>query len=312
MSITEFVLKRNFISLNVITMNCTALFLVHTIGQRVTTAAGNIAEAVYNLNWFEADVSTRKDILILLCMSQKPLVLGAPLFGPYSHTAAVKIMDRWLQLGCSKRKVNKIERTATYEIIEDETSSKPVNKKARKTRKYDKEYLKLGFSWSGNEKEPIPLCVICFENLANENLNQSQKVMRGLTGGDNQKILETSYRVSLLIAKCGAADTIGETLIKPAAKIMAEVMIGDKAKQTLDRVSLSNNTVHRRIIDMANNVKQMLLSDISQNRYYALQVDESTDITNFANLMAFVRYEKNQEIQDEFLFCQPLLGHTTG
>nr|XP_022909373.1 zinc finger BED domain-containing protein 5-like [Onthophagus taurus] len=172
MSITEFVLKSNFISLNVITMNCTALFLVHTIGQRVTTAAGNIAEAVYNLNWFEADVSTRKNILILLCMSQKPLVLGAPLFGPYSHTAAVKvlslIMDRWLQPGCSKRKVNEIERTATYEIIEDETSSKPVNKKARKTRKYDKEYLKLGFSWSGDEKQPIPLCVICFKNLTNE------------------------------------------------------------------------------------------------------------------------------------------------
>ncbi|XP_071056489.1 SCAN domain-containing protein 3-like [Onthophagus taurus] len=209
------------------------------------------------------------------------------------------IMDRWLQPGCSKRKVNEIQRTAPHEIIEDETSSKPVNKKARKTRKYDKEYLKLGFSWSGDEKEPIPLCVIYFENLTNESmkpsnlkrhfeykdkpieffehnlkaLNQSQKVMRGLTGGDNQKILETSYRVSLLIAKCGAAETIGETLIKPAAKIMAEVMIGDKAKQTLDRVPLSNNTVHRRIIDMANNVKQMLLSDISQSRYYALQVD---------------------------------------
>ncbi|XP_022908280.2 zinc finger BED domain-containing protein 5-like [Onthophagus taurus] len=133
--------------------------------------------------------------------------------------------------------------------------------------------------------------------------------MRGLTGDDNQKILKTSYRLSLLIANCGAAETIGETLIKPAAKIMSEVMIGDKAKQTLDRVPLSNNTVHRRIIDMANNVKQMLLSDISQSRYYALQVD---DITNFANLMAFVRYEKNQEIHDDFLFCQPLLGHTTG
>lgn len=27
--------------------------------------------------------------------------------------------------------------------------------------------------------------------------------------------------------------------------------------------------------------------------------------------MAYVRYEKNQEIHD-FLFCRPLLGHTTG
>ncbi|KAL1488389.1 hypothetical protein ABEB36_014863 [Hypothenemus hampei] len=63
---------------------------------------------------------------------------------------------------------------------------------------------------------------------------------------------------------------------------------------------------------MSNNVKKMLLSDISQSRYYALQVDESTDIVNCANLMAFIGYEKNQEIQDNFLFCQPLSGHTTG
>ncbi|KAF2904100.1 hypothetical protein ILUMI_02075 [Ignelater luminosus] len=128
----------------------------------------------------------------------------------------------------------------------------------------------------------------------------------------NQKILEASYRVSLLTAKCSAAETIGETLIKPAAKIMAKIMIGDRAKHIFDRISLSNNSVHRRIIDMSNNVEQMLLSDISQSRYYALQVDESTDIANFANLIAFVRHEKDQEIHDDILFCQPLSGHTTG
>ncbi|GFV47901.1 zinc finger BED domain-containing protein 5 [Trichonephila clavipes] len=61
---------------------------------------------------------------------------------------------------------------------------------------------------------------------------------------------------------------------------------------------------------MSNNMK--LLSDFSQCRYYALQVNESTDIANFVNLMGFFRYEKNQEIRDDFLFCQPLSGHTTG
>lgn len=258
-------------------------------------------------------------------------------------------MDSWLKSGTTTPKesndYSSNQRTGKYEINNESTSilKEPVKKKARKTRKYDKEYLKFGFSWTGDENEPIPLCVICFENLTNKSmkpsnlkrhfetnhnqykdkpidffenklkdLNQSRKVMWGLTGGDNQKILEASYRVSLLIAKCSAAETIGEILIKPAAKIMAEVMIGDRAKQTFDRVPLSNNTVHRRIIDMSNNVKQMLLSDISQSRYYALQVDEFTDIVNFANLMAFVRYEKNQEIHDDFLFCQPFLGHTTG
>jgi hypothetical protein len=54
------------------------------------------------------------------------------------------------------------------------------------------------------------------------------------------------------------------------------------------------------------------LPGIFQSRYYALQVDESTDIANLANIMAFVRYEKDQEIHDDFLFCQPLSGHTIG
>ncbi|GFQ85092.1 hypothetical protein TNCT_737751 [Trichonephila clavata] len=71
-----------------------------------------------------------------------------------------------------------------------------------------------------------------------KDLNQSRKVTLGLTASDNQKILETSYRVSLLIAKCSAAETIGEILIKNAPKIMQEVLIGDRVKQTFDRFSL--------------------------------------------------------------------------
>lgn len=258
-------------------------------------------------------------------------------------------MDSWLKSGTTtpneSNDYSSNQQTGNNEINDESTSilKEPVKKKARKTRKYDKNILNLDSHGLEMKMSLFLLCVICFENLTNKSmkpsnlkrhfetnhnqykdkpidffenklkdLNQSRKVMWGLTGGDNQKILEASYRVSLLIAKCSAAETIGEILIKPAAKIMAEVMIGDRAKQTFDRVPLSNNTVHRRIIDMSNNVKQMLLSDISQSRYYALQVDEFTDIVNFANLMAFVRYEKNQEIHDDFLFCQPFLGHTTG
>lgn len=53
-----------------------------------------------------------------------------------------------------------------------------------------------------------------------------------MTGGDNQKVLETSYRVPL--AKCSVAETIGEILMKSAAKILGEVMTGNRVKQTYD------------------------------------------------------------------------------
>ncbi|KAG6936315.1 zinc finger BED-type containing 5 [Chelydra serpentina] len=126
------------------------------------------------------------------------------------------------------------------------------------------------------------------------------------------KALEASYSVAYLIAKSGAAEVIGETLVKPAAKVMGQVMIGDKASKAIDCVPLSNNTVHRRITDMAKNVKQQLLSRVQKSHYYALQADESTHIVSLANLLLFVRYELNNEVHDDILFCQPIPIHTTG
>jgi hypothetical protein len=34
--------------------------------------------------------------------------------------------------------------------------------------KYDKSSLELGFTWWGNESEPKPRCVVCYEVLSNE------------------------------------------------------------------------------------------------------------------------------------------------
>ncbi|KAG6935323.1 zinc finger BED-type containing 5 [Chelydra serpentina] len=126
------------------------------------------------------------------------------------------------------------------------------------------------------------------------------------------KALKASYSVAYLIAKSGAAEVIGETVVKPAAKVMVQVMIGDKASKAIDCVPLSNNTVHRRITDMVKNVKQQLLSRVQKSSYYALQADESTDIVNLANILLFVRYELNNEVHDDILFCQPIPIHTTG
>ena len=42
---------------------------------------------------------------------------------------------------------------------------------------------------------------------------------------------------------------------------------------------------------------------------FSLQIDETTDD---AQLLAFVRYEDNGTMCDEFLFCKPLPGRTTG
>jgi hypothetical protein len=69
---------------------------------------------------------------------------------------------------------------------------------------------------------------------------------RTATGGGNSKAVEVSYRVAFLTAKEGKLHT-GEELILPAAKEIVNTMLGEKACGKMSAISLSNNTVQRRI-----------------------------------------------------------------
>ncbi|KAK7886953.1 hypothetical protein WMY93_026574 [Mugilogobius chulae] len=113
--------------------------------------------------------------------------------------------------------------------------------------------------------------------------------------GENAKATEASYKVALLIAKTGKPHSIGETLVKPAAKVMANIMLGKKASDDMDKVPLSNDTVQRRITSMAENVQEQLMTRLRQSPFYSLQLDESTDI-----------------VHEDYLFCQSLPTNTTG
>jgi hypothetical protein len=50
---------------------------------------------------------------------------------------------------------------------------------------------------------------------------------------------------------------------------------------------------------------------VKKSQYYALQLDESTDVANLAILLVFVRYI-NEDTEEELLFCRPLKERTTG
>lgn len=144
-------------------------------------------------------------------------------------------------------------------------------------------------------------------------LNASKRNMQQKVGGsENKNATEASYRVALLIAKIGKNYTIGETLIKPATKLITRIMLGDKEMHTVEKVQLSNDTVHRRIIAMAENVEKQLVLRLRESPHLALQVAESTDIVGAAKLLVYGRYEYYTEIHDDLLFCQSLPLNTTG
>eukprot|EP00102_Acyrthosiphon_pisum_P015987 XP_008186777.1 PREDICTED: zinc finger BED domain-containing protein 5-like [Acyrthosiphon pisum] len=57
----------------------------------------------------------------------------------------------------------------------DEPSTSSSELKQKKTcRKYCPEYLQIGFTWSGDEENPRPQCVICGCILANESMRPNK------------------------------------------------------------------------------------------------------------------------------------------
>lgn len=254
-------------------------------------------------------------------------------------------MDKWL-----KRPVEAVEECSVQETSDLPcTSSKVTNvdlnlsrkKQKTVTRRYDSNYLKMGFSFVDVNEEPRPQCVICFEVFSNHSMkpsllqrhfnlkhrNLSEKPLDffkrkevELQGGQkkiaafstsNENAVKASFLASLRIAKCGKPHTIGEKLILPAAKDIVNCVLGEKAAKQLDSVSLSDSTVSRRILVMANDVKETVIEQIKSSIFFALQMDESTDVTNFAQLMVYCRFLHGNEIKEDFLFCESLLSTTT-
>ncbi|KAJ4935391.1 hypothetical protein JOQ06_016927, partial [Pogonophryne albipinna] len=62
---------------------------------------------------------------------------------------------------------------------------------------------------------------------------------------------------------------------------------------------------------MAEDVKNTLIERIKSSSYYSIQLDETTDVADLANLMVYVRYKHDGAAQEDFLFCQPLETRTT-
>ncbi|XP_071052621.1 zinc finger BED domain-containing protein 5-like [Onthophagus taurus] len=116
-----------------------------------------------------------------------------------------------------------------------------------------------------------------------------------------------SYR----IAKSGKPYTIAEDLIAPAAQDIAAIMFGEKEMQQISQIPLSDTTVNRRIFEMAENVENEIIMRIRKSKFFSLQLDESTDCQNAAQLICFAKYGYKNEVVDDFLFCKEL-QRTTG
>jgi hypothetical protein len=97
----------------------------------------------------------------------------------------------------------------------------------------------------------------------------------------------------------GKPHSIGEHLLLPATKDVVKTMFSEKFPKDIDLIHLSNNTVSRRINDLADNVESQLIKRVKARPYYALKIDETTDVAYKAQLMCYVRYGHDNNIHDD-------------
>jgi len=117
--------------------------------------------------------------------------------------------------------------------------------------------------------------------------------------------------VAIRVARAKKPHTIAETLIMPAAIDMCREMFGEALASKLKTIPISNDTIQRRITQAAADVEEQLISRLQECKQFAIQLDESTDVSGQAQLIAYVRYIWMDEVQEDFLFCKTCPGHTT-
>ena len=217
-------------------------------------------------------------------------------------------------------------------------------KSKKKCRQYSVENLKFGFIPSPNN-EQRPMCLICEKTFSNEamkpsrlfehlNNSHSTKVKENISYFENLRYkfnnrrqipslintqsqkcddgLVCSYNISKMIAKSGKPHTIGEQLILPAIEETLRTVIHHPSPRTIiNTIPLSNNSVQRRIDEMACDIEETLYKTL-KNQQFSLQLDESTLPDNEAVLLAYVRFIEGGKILHELLFAKELETDTKG
>ena len=200
-----------------------------------------------------------------------------------------------------------------------------------KTRKYDEAYLALGFTVSTVGEEERPVCLLCLKMLAADSMKpnklarhlntlhlnhadkpqeffqrkraeycqQSSRFVKATSV--NHRALLASYKVAYQIAQCKKPHTIAEELILPAALDMVSVMLDDASAAKLKTIPLSNDTVARRIDDIANDLQEQLVDKLKDKRF-ALQFDEATDSNKDCLFIAYVRFDLSNSLCEDLLF----------
>uniref|UniRef100_K7G1P4 Uncharacterized protein n=1 Tax=Pelodiscus sinensis TaxID=13735 RepID=K7G1P4_PELSI len=197
-------------------------------------------------------------------------------------------------------------------------------------------YIKFSFTCQEKEGVDLPQCVICFKVLGNDSMKLAKLKLhlkkchpncckdedyfeQRLSGLKWQHLDSTSayydktsnaerasYIVAYKVAHAKKPHTTVEQLVLPCAKEMVQLVLGEKAAKKLNYISISHDTVSRQIKEISQNISEHVVDEIKKSPLFAIQLDESTDVTLCSQLLVFALYMVEGDFKDKFLFCKTL------
>lgn len=215
----------------------------------------------------------------------------------------------------------------------------------RKVRQYSTDYLKFGFI-SDVSDQTRPYCLLCDRSFCNDSMrpvkldehitkvhpehrdkpldyfkrlrdkslkSKEQKLELLFKSATNltDRGLQASYELSYLLGKQGRPHTDGEKLLKPAFEIYLRTMQESKQVQReLTALPLSNDTVRRRIDEIAVHLHSKLVKVLQKNKF-SLALDETTVRHSECLLLVYARFQLNSTFVEEMLFCESLKTTST-
>ena len=119
---------------------------------------------------------------------------------------------------------------------------------------------------------------ITFFKRKDESLKRIRLDNEGHLYRQNKFAVHASYLVSYQVAKAKKPHTIAEDLILPSCKDIVHTMLGEESVKKLNPISLSYNTVQRRISEIS--IKEQVILEIKEAplNLFSIQLDESTCI----------------------------------
>lgn len=131
-------------------------------------------------------------------------------------------------------------------------------------------------------------------------LLKNQQSTFKIVADTSESAVRASYRVAEIIAKHGRPFTDSE-LVKECVLAMVEEVCPEQ-KKMFENVSLSARTCARRTEDLGTNLRQQLNDKAQSFTYFSLAMDESTDVSDTAQLLIFVRgIDENFTVSEELL-----------